>query len=370
MVEGRPQQQSDRNTGMRLLFLCKRRPQARDLMERPYGRFFNLPNELATLGHRSTLVLFDYSSGADRTARIDGVEVVSLGARCMPGALWRRLVELATELSPDWIVGFSDLWFGILAERLARRVGARCAIDAYDNYEAYIPWALPAHMLWRCAIARADLVTAAGKPLLEFMTRQGTRAKKLVVPMAADPVFHPRDRRECRERLGLPQDIPLIGYAGSLHRSRDTALLLATMRQISRQLPSARFVLSGRRLQKLELPSNALHLGYLADDQVPLLICASNVVLSINQPSAFGEHSYPVKIYEAAACGVPFIATRTAATTWITAGSGARLCEPGNVASVNESISCVLGAGITRHFACERWPSIARNMEFGLESAR
>ena len=36
---------------MRLLFVCKRHPQQRDLVTRPYGRFFHLPVALAALGH-------------------------------------------------------------------------------------------------------------------------------------------------------------------------------------------------------------------------------------------------------------------------------------------------------------------------------
>jgi len=45
---------------MKLLFLCKSRPMARDLIESPYGRFFYLPKLLAERGHEVRVALLDY----------------------------------------------------------------------------------------------------------------------------------------------------------------------------------------------------------------------------------------------------------------------------------------------------------------------
>lgn len=299
---------------MRLLFLSKRRPQARDLLRRPYGRFFNIPRELVARGHAAHLLLIDYESAADEHAEVAGLRISSIGLRRNPFITWSKALAIANDVAPDWIVGCSDIWFGILAARLARQLGTRYAIDAYDNYESYIPWALPAHWLWHRAIANADLVTAAGGPLLKHMTRRGCRGAKAVIPMAADPIFIPRDRNTCRRALGLPINHTLIGYAGSLHPSRDTRLLLQLMHEFEARRPDIRFVLCGRRFETFELPSNSLHLGYLPDHQVPLMLSSMNVVLSLNRESEFGHHSYPSKIYEAAAAGVPFVATSTLAT--------------------------------------------------------
>lgn len=47
-------------------------------------------------------------------------------------------------------------------------VFASC-IDAYDNYESYIPWLKLLHVLKRRALSRADLITAAGPNLLKQM---------------------------------------------------------------------------------------------------------------------------------------------------------------------------------------------------------
>jgi glycosyltransferase involved in cell wall biosynthesis len=339
------------------------------MLQRPYGRFFNLPCELAARGHSVQLLLIDYKSGADETAVRNAVQIESVGLRRNPAVVWQRIQRITQDFAPDWVIGLSDIWYGILAARIARRCEAHYAVDSYDNYESYMPWAIPAHMLWRSAITGADLVTAAGQPLLDYMTRTGCRGVTAVVPMAADGIFFPRDRSECRRALGLPQDGPLIGYTGSLHASRDTHLLLAVMNDFALRMPAARFVLSGRRLQALELPSNATHLGYLPDDQVPLLLNAMDVMLSLNLPTLFGEHSYPVKIYEAAACEIPFVATSTRATRWMTRASNAILCTAGNIDEVTRAVQAALSRKAAHDFRPARWSTIAADFERALRQA-
>jgi glycosyltransferase involved in cell wall biosynthesis len=181
--------------------------------------------------------------------------------------------------------------------------------------------------------------------------------------MAADSIFFPRDRAECRRTLGLPAEGILIGYAGSLHSSRDMQILLALMNRCVSLLPDARFILSGRRLQHLALPANAVHLGYLRDEEVPLLINAMNLMLSLNHLSAFGEHSYPVKIYEAAACNVPFVATSTPATQWMTEGLTASLYQPGDLDGLTSVVLHQLSARDPGSVTASSWRTIARNLE-------
>jgi glycosyltransferase involved in cell wall biosynthesis len=301
------------------------------------------------------MILVDYESGSERSALVDGVHLTSVGLRQNPIGFYRRLVHLTQGVGPDWVVGFSDIWYGIIADHLARSSNARCAIDAYDNYESYIPWAFPAHALWRRAIARADLVTAAGFPLLRHMTRFGCRGRVAVIPMAADSIFFPRDRTACRLALGLPARGTLIGYAGSLHASRDTKLLQELMRDFESRMPEARFVLCGRQLQALRLPANAMHLGYLPDDQVPLLPNAMDAMLSMNRASKFGDHSYPIKVYESVACGVGCVAARTPATQWMASGVVMGLYTPGNLAELRQSLLDVLNSRSLPHMQSQNW---------------
>jgi hypothetical protein len=111
---------------MMILILCKRRPQNRDLLERPFGRFHHLPAELARHGHRVTVLLASYANEPDACVEREGVTVRSISVR---GAGAARYLALARRLvrseRPDWIGGLSDTWYAVLAAQLARRAAAR-----------------------------------------------------------------------------------------------------------------------------------------------------------------------------------------------------------------------------------------------------
>jgi glycosyltransferase involved in cell wall biosynthesis len=304
---------------MNVLLVCKRRPQNRDLLERPFGRFHHLPVELARRGHRVTLLLASYLDEPDARTERDGLTVLSVSLRGTGLARYVALAgRLAREERPDWIGGFSDTWYALLAAHLARRAGARLWVDAYDNYASYIPWAKPLHAAWRRAAQGADLLTVAGPTLADLLGARREAARTLVLPMAPDPVgFVPGEAAEARARLGLPAHGLLVGFAGGIHPSRDLGTLFEAMQRVRARRPDARLVLTGRRFRGVQVPADALWLGYLPDADMPALYQALSVVAVMNTPGAFGDYSYPIKLYEAMACGRPVAVSRTQSTAWI-----------------------------------------------------
>lgn len=304
---------------MRILFACKRHPQQRDLIERPYGRFFRLPVALAAAGHDVRVQLCSHRKLASLESRCDGVAWSSHDVRTLGPLRFLRAVESeARAFEPDWIVGVSDAQYGWLARRLSRRLGARLAVDAYDNYEAYMPWNAPLHWAWRRAVRAANVVTAAGPQLAARLQshRRGGRPVD-VLPMAADPEFVPRDRRGCRTALGLPLDAPLLGYVGSWTRSRGTHSIMDAFARVRAERPEARLVLSGRPPEDVLREPGVIGLGYLPDAQLPLLVSALDVAGIVVADTAFGRYSYPAKLCEAMACRTPVVASATDAVRWM-----------------------------------------------------
>jgi glycosyltransferase involved in cell wall biosynthesis len=323
---------------MNLLFLSKRRPQGRDLYERPYGRFYYLPKLLAERGHNVTLHLASYKADEAIHHYHDNMEWVSTSAARDFGIGYvKKTAELIRAGKPDYIVGLSDIYYGILADIMGSKFNIPTAIDAYDNYESYIAWAKPLHFLWRRALRRADTVTAAG-PNLAALLGRNRPGGAAVIPMCADPCFHPMDKVACRSALKLPHDRMLIGYCGSIFPNRGIEILFEAMTRLQRTYPGAQLVLSGRLHPSIRLPSDSLYLGYLPDAEVPGLLNSLDVLTVINQNSAFGNHSYPVKLYEALACKVPVVATRTPASEWILNSSAELLVEPGDAGELAEKI--------------------------------
>lgn len=311
---------------MRVLFLCKRHPQQRDLLERPYGRFHHLPAGLAARGHEVSVALWSHRRLPSAHRAMAGVLWHADDVLSQPLAYLRRIDGLARASKPDWIIGASDTYFGILAAWLGRRHGIRCAIDAYDNFESYMPWAWPLHAAWRRALSQASLLTAAGPHLLERLRAHAPAAAVAIVPMAADPAFKPLDKSASRRLLGLPGDVGLVGYCGSLFRDRGAEALLAAFERLRRRHPDVRLVSSGR--VRMKLPAYVQHLGYLADDLVPAFLSSLDVACVTAAANAFGCYAYPAKLYEALACRVPVVATDVPPIRWIVQNRQEQLARP------------------------------------------
>ena len=242
---------------MKLLFLCKRRPQGKDLIERPYGRFYYLPKILAEKGHEVHILLLSYKNEPKISLEKDGINWTSISLiKHGPFAYVREAEKIIKQIKPDWIVGFSDTYYGILAQKLGTKFNIPSLIDAYDNYESYIPWLKPLHALWRRSLSKATLVTAAGPSLVDLLGRFRPGKPTEIIPMAADPIFQPMDKIECRQKLGLPVDKKLIGYSGStIHASRGIDILFKAFDSLKQEVPDIELVLTGRKGRNINNPS-------------------------------------------------------------------------------------------------------------------
>jgi glycosyltransferase involved in cell wall biosynthesis len=342
---------------MKIICLVKRRPQQKDLLTRPYGRFYYLPSLLAQRGHDVTIALLSYKLDRSVVFNREGVQWNSESIFNWGGLRYLEAINsLIRKIRPNWIIGFSDTYYGILAAYLGKKFGTHFAIDAYDNYESYLPWCKPLHILWRKAIKRANVVTAAGPELAQYLSRFRPQKQVHIVPMAADPDgFKPLNKKECRKALNLPQDKRLIGYCGSMYRNRAIQIVFDAYEIVRKQNPNTLLVLSGRKQKKLYPPKNSRYLGYLSDDMVPVLLNCMDVLLIPNQLTQFGKFSYPVKLYEAMACQIPVVATATAPAKWILDNRKQFLARPGNSDDMAQRIMEAMHRGRFFYGAKNTW---------------
>ena len=356
---------------MKLLFIAKRHPQQRDLIERPYGRFHFLPTALAALGHEVRVILCSHRRLPSLGLERDGVrwsshDALTLGLRGFLTSLARETRAFA----PDWVVGCSDAWYGPLARRLARQSHAWLAVDAYDNYEAYMPWNLPLHWQWRRSIAAADVVTAAGPQLAARLdSHRPGRSPTAIVPMAADPIFVRHDRGAARAALGLPAEAPLVGYSGGWAGNRGTQILVDAFRRVRARRPDVRLVLTGRPPEDVAAEPGVLALGYLPDAQLPLVLSALDVACVITADTAFGRYSYPAKLCEALACGVPVVATATAPVRWMLQDDACFLAPVGDACAIAERFLAQLSSPCRDYGPLPDWNASARALQDVLASA-
>ncbi len=359
------------NTCMKLLFLCKRRPQGRDLLTSPYGRFYHLPRLLARKGHEVTILLCSYKWEPNEGGICDDDGIHWHSVSLLNGNPWRyyrKVLQLVLEIHPDWIVGFSDTYYGMLAQHLAQKFGCKSLIDAYDNYESYIPWCRPLHYLWRRALSTADVVTVAGPSLAELIGESRKEKYIKVVPMAADPIgFVPMDALDCRKKIGLPVDKKLIGYCGALHQNRGISLLFEAFKELHQKNKQLELVLSGRKFPGISIPEGARWLGFLPDEKVPFLLNSMNVLAVINKNSKFGNYSYPVKLYEAMSCQVPVVASSSDSVRWILKDFPELQAAPEDKSDLSEKLLNALERGRVDYGRQQGWDNEGVLFERALE---
>jgi len=324
---------------LNLLFLSKRRPMSRDLISRPYGRFYHIPRLLALSGHSCTVLLLNYKNEPEETTEIHGIQFISINTGYIPARKYiRKASSIIDSENIDCVIGFSDTYYGILAQYLASKHDIKSIIDAYDNFESYLNWLKPLHSLWRRATRKATHITVAGPGLADLMAKSRPDHTATIVPMAADPEFKP-ETKNCRSGFDLPEDKKIIGYCGSISSSRDIGILFEAFSIVKETLPDAILALSGRLDNSISLPPDCIWLGYLPDDKMPDLMNSLDLLVVVLKPGDFGDFSYPVKLYEALATSTPVIATDTPATRWILDNNEKVLVQAFNKRALANSIT-------------------------------
>ncbi len=336
----------------------------KDLLNYPYGRFYYLAYYLNKVGHSVSFILFSYKAGEWEEIKRDGMTISSLSLLPNPFVAIIKAKRIIRKVNPDWVFGFSDVYYGILASYFSKKTNSKYLVDAYDNYEAYLPFLKPLHWIWRKSIRQANLVTCAGPSLVDLFRKYRNTDPIEILPMTVDPAeFSPMSKQQARKFLDLPIDKKLVGYHGSIHHSRDITVLFDAIKELESRDPEIMLVLSGRCFRNVKLPDSALYLGYIPDSQVPYFVNSLDVLAVPNRTSNFGHHSYPIKIYEAMACNIPVVATQTRATEWILKDHPNMLVPPSDPEKFANAISKIIKLGRVEYSNMPTWDDIAKQLD-------
>lgn len=361
---------------MRIAYLCKRQYMNHDVIVDRYARLYEQPYQLARLGHDVLGVCMSYrmtderdemhetGAGSLRWVGIspDGMGV--LGLLNYP----TRVMGLLREFRPDIIIGASDASHIILSRWLANRVAVPFAADLYDHFETFglsrIPGIIP---LYRRAIRKAAVVTCVSKPLADLV-RHDYMAEGTVLSLPSTinrNLFYPRDRRACRENLGLPLEAKLIGTAGGLSREKGIEPLYRAFEILAESNPDIHMVLAGQVDPACPLPPHPRvhYLGMLSHAQTAELFCALDVGVVYLRDTPYGRFSFPQKAYEIAACGVPMAVAGVGAMAGLFGPDTQSVYQPDKVESLVSCIKKQLVHPETPMVEIKDWPSLAKLME-------
>lgn len=361
---------------MRIAFLCKRRYMSKDVIIDRYARLYEIPFQLAKLGHDVKGFCLSYQGQDDifeahkaSPGRLHW-ESRSLGRLYAPALIaypYRLLLRLR-EFAPDILMGASDIPHVVLSAWLAKRLKLPYAVDLYDNFEGFGQARIPGLVTaLRKAVRDAALVTTTSKPLKDFVT-DVYRANGDVISMPSTvdkAVFRPLDRASCRKSLGLPANIPLIGTAGGLYRDKGVETLYEAWKIIEKQHREAQLVLAGPTDLHFPPPASdrIRYLGALPHSRTAELFNALDVGAICIRDTPFGRYCFPQKAYEMLACGLPVAAAHVGAMIDLLADSPSSLYQADNPESLANALLSQLNSPHVPTVTIDDWSQLISSLE-------
>lgn len=301
----------------------------KDVILDRYARLYEIPFQLARLGHMVQGFCLDYRAQSegewDHHEAAPGAlhwKSRSLGGLRIPALLtypWQLLRKLR-ESRPAVLIGASDIPHVALTAWLARKLDVPYAIDLYDNFEGFGQAKIPGFVaMLRKATRNAGLVTTTSEPLKRLVEKTyRARGKVIAMPSSVDKsVFRLQDKAAARQKLGLPADVKLIGTAGGLYQEKGIEPLYAAWGKISAAHPDVHLALAGPLEAGFPPPEGERvhYLGSLAHAQVADLFSALDVGVISVLDTPFGRYCFPQKVYEMLACGLTVVAADVGAVS-------------------------------------------------------
>jgi teichuronic acid biosynthesis glycosyltransferase TuaC len=361
---------------MRIAFLCKRRYMSKDVIVDRYARLYEIPFQLARLGHTVTGFCLGYQGQADIQESHDASpghlrwESRSLGRLYAPALVTypHTILRRLREFAPDLLIGASDIPHVVLSAWAGKRLKLPYAVDLYDNFEGFgqarVPGMIPA---LRKAVRSAAVVTTTSKPLKDLVTDvYHARGDVISMPSTVDKtIFRPLDKAACRKSLGLPANVPLIGTAGGLYRDKGVETLYEAWKIIETQHPDVHLVLAGPIDAHFPPPvSDRIHyLGSLPHSRTAELFSALDVGAICIRDTPFGRYCFPQKAYEMLACRLPVAAARVGAMADLLADKPSSLYQVDSPDSLASTLLAQLESPVTSTVAIEDWAQLIRSIE-------
>ena len=353
----------------------------KDVIVDRYARLYEIPYQLARLGHTVRGFCLSYQGHPEGQWSHEASpgqltwESSSLGQLYVPALLKypHHLLRRLREFKPDIIIGASDIPQIVLSSWLAKRLGVPLVADLYDNFEGFGQARIPGMIsALRKAVREANLVTTTSEPLQQLVLETyGARGTVIAMPSTVDKsVFRPMDKTTCRQLLGLPTKALLVGTAGGLSRDKGVDALYSAWEIVSRQRSDVHLVLAGPVDPGLPPPEGERvhHLGMLPHAKTAELFNALDVGAICIRDTTFGRYSFPQKAYEMLACGLPIAAANIGAMAHLFSATPSCLYQPEDDGSLATALLSLLDRPAKAHVEIKDWRQLIGELETPLRT--
>ena len=358
---------------MKIIFICKRYYTGKDVIRHSFGRLYELPTQLARLGHRVTVLCLDYRNIDPQDSFVEQFDAGSVHWAVVPLRSLFSLKAFSTyktfkSVEPNLVIGSSDIPCLWLAKKLAGRFKTPYIVDLYDNYESFGQAKVPGFRnALKNSVNKASTVIAVSEVLKEKVFSDYAPQGQVIVMNngVACNSFFVGNKVEAKLALGLPTDMKLIGTAGNLSRMKGLDTVYDAWAKIEQQTENVCLVLAGPVEDGLPVPtgSRVYYLGELLEQQVGQLFCSLDVGIIPAHDSEFGRYCFPQKLYEMVACDLPVVAAKVGAIADILQETPAMLFTAGNADSLVSTITAQLNNPSIVSIKPMEWPELVKDIE-------
>ncbi len=297
--------------------------------------------------------------------------------------LWNSIkstvLPLVKTTPPDIVIAYWAHPDGYAGLRLARQIGKPCAV-VIGGSDVLLLCRNSARRRCVLNVLRAvDWVIVVSRDLKDQVEKLGVDPAKVHVGWRGVNAeeFSPGDRREARQRLGLPASRPLMLWVGGMVPVKNLETLLAAAAILKARGTDFRLLLVGqgrlanslkRKCRALGLQELVQFVGPVRHDNLPDWYRAANVTVL---PS--WSEGIPNVLLESMAAGIPFVASNVGGIPEIAREGVDRLAPPGDPAAWAEAIAKQLSQA-DRAPSSPRtlftWPDAARDITRLIASGR
>jgi len=192
-------------------------------------------------------------------------------------------------------------------------------------------------------LKNADKIFTNSTRNKRLIKKLGVNTKIEISPIGVnDDLFFPANTQECRNKLNLPNDKKILVSIGSFVKVKGQKYLIDAIKEILKYRNDILCILVGggrlernlrKRIKNLGLSKYIKLIDKQKQSKIPLWINSSNIFVlpSLNE-------GMPDSMFEALACGKPFVGTKVGGVPEVINNKIGLLAEPGSAQDLSEKI--------------------------------
>lgn len=349
---------------------------SKDVILDKYARLYEIPNQLAHLGHQVECFCLSYQSHNEGTWDESNHEkkliwhsksyrgFKKLGLFTYPFLLLQQLKQY----QPDIVIAASDIPHIVWGAWCAKWLKVPFIADLYDNFEGFRQARIPGmkHLL-RQAVCQAQLVTTTSQPLAELVIHDyAAQAKVVSLPSTVDlQTFCQKSKQDVQKQLGLLPNKQYIGTAGGLYKDKGVEVIYKAWEQIKNEMPNVHLVLAGPFHPDCPPPTGdrVHYLGALPHHEIATLFQSLDIGIISILDTPFGRYCFPQKAYEMLACHLPVVVANIGEMSHLFKDIPQALFEAGNAEDLALKLSQQLNTPLHTQIAIKDWETIIKDIE-------